>query len=719
MWLFLSYLISGLSYANNEQEVLNVDGVSTESIVQAGLVSASNNKESMLDTVLISADRKQTQLRDIAASINSVSSDDLNTVQHTHINEALARVPGTWISRGNGQENLTAIRSPVLTGAGSCGAFQLSMDNIPLRAAGLCNVNQLFEANSEQAQSIEVIRGPSIVLYGANAIHGSINVISGNTLPALFNQDSNTSNAGAVSLDAGPHGYGRIKASAARVLGGQGLQLNINATHDDGYKDDSGFEQQKIDVIHQFQTDNVSVTSILNASHLNQETAGYIEGFDAYKNSELKTVNNNPEAFRNASSLRLHSRIDWQANNATWSLVPYIRNTKMEFLMHYLPGTPLEENGQSSIGMQINHHIVSENLEILTGLDLEVSEGYLKQTQATLVNGTGDFLDSTLPAGKQYDFDVSVNLISPFSQFKYSIDDVNLLVVGLRVEALSYNYKNNMQSGNTAEDGNNCGFGGCRYSRPSDRSDTFENVSTVVGWVHDMSEFSQGFVNLSHAFRAPQANELYRLQNDQLVADLKSEKISNLELGYRGSYSDTSYALAAYYMEKENVIFQNSSRENVSNGQTSHAGLELSGQTLLTQQLNVNFSASYGDHKYTKNIAPRGVVEVIDGNQVDTSPKLMGSARLGWAITPKQNLELEWIYLGGYYTDEANLHEYPGHELSNLRYSINMQNNWHVAVRVTNVFDVDYAERADYGFGSNRYFVGEPLSVYASIGTEF
>jgi iron complex outermembrane receptor protein len=276
-----------------------------------------------------------------------------------------------------------------------------------------------------------------------------------------------------------------------------------------------------------------------------------------------------------------------------------------------------------------------------------------------------------------------------------------------------------MLSGRTQEDGTACGFGGCRYSRPDDRSDTFENISSTIGWIHDFDQNSQSFANISHAFRAPQATELYRLQNDQLVADLKSEKINNLELGYRASYDHINYTVSAYHMEKENVIFQNSDRENISNGQTSHTGLELSTGLKLSEQLSFNLSASYGDHRYTQDIAPRGVTEVIDGNQIDTSPKFISNAQLGWTISSQQYLALEWIHLGKYYTDEANLNEYPGHDLVNLRYQLNMTGNWHASARITNLLDTDYAERADYGFGNERYFVGEPLSLYVSMGAKF
>ena len=32
-----------------------------------------------------------------------------------------------------------------------------------------------------------------------------------------------------------------------------------------------------------------------------------------------------------------------------------------------------------------------------------------------------------------------------------------------------------------------------------------------------------------------------------------------------------------------------------------------------------------------------------------------------------------------------------------------------------NLTDTDYAERADYGFGQERYFVGEPRSLFWTL----
>ena len=666
----------------------------------ASQVAAQTNT---IESVLVTANRQESELRDIPASIYSLDSDYLNTVKHVHIGEVLNSIPGVVFNRGNGQENLLGIRSPVLTGAGSCGAFQTSQDGIPLRAAGFCNVNQLFEANSEQASSIEIIRGPGSVLYGVNALYGAINIIS----PTLGEP------GGDVSLDFGPHEYGRLNLGYNAVNGEHADGLHFNGASDGGYKDDSGFGQQKLNLSHRYSGD-VTVTTVMAATNLNQETAGYLVGTDAYKNDALKKVNGDPAAYRDASSFRLHSKIEGEfANGSNWMLTPYFRDTDMEFLMHFLPGTPVEENGHTSIGLQTMYSsMLTRDLSWIAGVDLELSEGYLRQYQD---GGFGSF-----PAGRQYDFDVDAQLISPYAQFTFQPSSSNQFSLGLRYELLDYDYDNLMIDGNTAEDGTPCGAGACRYSRPADRSDDFNNASLQLGWIHDFDSSQQIFANASHAFRAPQATELYRLQQNQTVADLKSEEVDSFEVGYRATRDRASYSLVAYWMEIDNVIFQDSSRNNVSGGATEHKGLELSSLFSLTDSLQLNVVASYARNTYAANIAPLGVTVPIDGNDIDTAPELTGNVQLRWQINDSNRAQLEWVHMDEYYTNETNLNSYPGHDLLNLRYQYESRNDWYFAARITNLLDTDYAERADFsGFGGDRYFVGEPASLYVTIGTAF
>jgi len=661
-----------------------------------------------LETIFVTSDRQAIATQDIAASIHAIDSQTLETFRHVHIGEVLNTVPGVVFNRGNGQESLLGIRSPVLTGAGSCGSFQTAQDGIPLRGAGFCNVNQLFEANSEQAGAIEIVRGPGSVLFGVNALHGAINVIS----PTLGEDGGN------VSIDVGPHSYGRVNAGYNTSQGEHAFGAWFNGATDGGYKDDSGFDQQKLNLSHRFDNGDIRVTTVLAATNLNQETAGYIEGFEVYKDSSLKKVNGNPEAYRDADSFRLHSRIEGKTANGDWMLTPYYRDTDMKFLMHFLPGTPVEQNGHESFGLQSMYHVVNGNVDWTVGVDLEMTDGYLKQTQ------TGGF--GSFPAGKQYDFTVDAEMISPYALVKIQSSETDQFSLGVRYEMLDYDYDNLMIDGNTGENGTPCSVsafnptGACRYSRPSDRSDSFDNITAQLGWIHDFDPVSQVFADVSYAFRAPQATELYRLQADQSVTDLDSEEVESFEVGYRASRDRVSYSLSAYYMDKDNVIFQDSARNNVSGGKTRHKGIEANTIFKLTDSLSLNVVASYARHKYRSNIAPLGVSILLDGKDMDTAPKLTGNVQLNWQMNAQNRFNLEWVHMGSYYTDESNLHSYDGHDVLNLRYQYDSGNNWFFAARVTNLLDTDYAERADYSaFGGDRYFVGEPASVYFTLGSSF
>ncbi|MGB2155262.1 MAG: TonB-dependent receptor plug domain-containing protein, partial [Porticoccaceae bacterium] len=146
--------------------------------VAIGAVLLSGAATANIDEIVTVATRAEADLAEVIGSVSLVDEETLQTVSHAHIQQTLSRVPGVNLHRGNGQEYLPALRSPVLTGAGGCGGFLMQEDGIPLRAAGFCNINELFEANTEMAQRIEVLRGTGTVLHGSNAMHGVINIVT-------------------------------------------------------------------------------------------------------------------------------------------------------------------------------------------------------------------------------------------------------------------------------------------------------------------------------------------------------------------------------------------------------------------------------------------------------------------------------------------------------------------------------------------------------------
>ncbi|MBE9539306.1 MAG: TonB-dependent receptor [Proteobacteria bacterium] len=669
-----------------------------------GLISVSSqvfSQQEIQEQTLVTATREEVNAASMALAWSAIDDRALEFAGAVHINEVMQQVPGAWISRGNGQESLTSLRSPVLTGAGSCGAFFMAADGISLRAPGFCNVNQLFDANGEQAERIEVIKGPATALYGSNAMHGVINIISAAPTREV---DHN------ISAEAGPDDYYRAKYRYSNTYGNHGISLRLNGTTDGGYKDDSGYDQQKLTFRHDYRGQSVNTQTILDFANLNQETAGFIKGYKAYKDEDLKETNPNPEAFRDAWSVRLQSSINWTIDDRnTLTFTPYLRDNEMEFLQHFLPWQPVEENGHTSVGLRTSLHTDGDNYSWINGVDLEYTDGWLKEVQ-------GENFSPNQPAGVHYDYQVDATVAAAYSQLNMDFWQRWNFTVGARLEHTRYDYDNRTADGSACEPDATA----CRFYRPADSRDDFTDWTLNGGIGFALTDDIHSYFRLARGFRAPQTTELYRLQAGQQSADLDSEEISSVELGLRGIYlGDFGYDLSFYYMKKDEVIFQDANRQNVSGAKTRHQGLDLSLDYNFASNWSFGLDASYAEHEYDSSIQLLGSSGDIKGNTIDTAPRVFGSARIAWDLAEltgrNGRAELEWVYLDSYYLEPNNEHEYDGHSLLNLRISSQISERLGGSLRITNLTDEDYAERADFGFGSYRYFVGQPLGAYLEV----
>lgn len=637
-----------------------------------------------------------------AGSGSRIDGADIARTRPMHASELFTRVPDVWVSRGDGQESLIAIRSPVLSGPGACGAFQILEDGIPIRPAGFCNVNELFEVDFAQAAAVEVARGPASSQYGANALHGAINIVSPRPGPQPWT----------FGLEAGPDDtiIGQVSAGAPH------WRLDAQGSDTNGFRDDTPTGEQKLGVGHLTKLGRWEVLTHLAASNLNQETAGYIVGKNAYRDASLRRDNLNPEAYRDASAARAYSA--WRTvlgADTALSLTPYARWSRMDFLQHYLPGQPTEENGQRSAGVMLDlRKPLPGGLDWQGGAAVEYAHGFVTETQARPVSTGSAFLRATRPLGVHYDFAVASRMAALWQALDLPLDAAGAwhLLPSLRLEYLGYDYDNRALDGNTRDDGTPCAYGGCLYNRPADRRDHFTNLAGRLGLRHGELSGGQWHAAWSSGFRPPQVGELYRLQRGQDAADLDSERLDGLEIGYRRAWAGLQIGATAFGMKKRHFIFTDAQGFNVSDGRTRHFGLETELTWRPARRHELNLAASLARHRYAFDHAASGGETIHSGNEIDTAPPFMGSAR--WLYRPQQDLtlEIEGIRMGPYYLDAANTARYGGHTLLNLRADWAANTRITLFARITNLTDRDYAERADFAFGEYRYFPGQPRRLW-------
>ncbi len=652
-------------------------------VVFVGGLAVISNTAMADDTIVVTAERRAQAIDDVAQSITTLGKDDLIRIGADHIAEALARAPGVSLHRGSGAEHLTAIRSPVLTGGAGAASFLFLENGVPLRSPGFANINGLFDAHHEIAGAVEIVRGPSGALYGANAIHGVVNV--------LTPQPGKDFSLSAEVLGDTEDRY-KIKGTVSGGKGAQRLFAGVSAISEAGYRQDAGLDQQKLTLRHIVDGDNISVDTIFSFDSLEQETAGFIFGRATLLDRTARRTNDFPDAYRDAKSLRFQSTIEARISDSTvLKVTPYGRWNKMEFQQHFLPSKAIENNSHWSVGAQNAVYHEAGRLSLIAGIDAEYTEGTLSEFQ-----GRPRIFSFT--QGLHYDYKVRALNASGFVQGEYLVAPKIYMIAALRVDGTIYDYDNLTDSGVVG-----------RFLRLDDKTDRFVTASPKFSLRHEFSENVNAYISYARGARPPQTTDLYRLQINQTGDQARPEQIDSVELGLRARIGErVNIDLAGFWMEKRNFFFRDADGFNVTNGKTRHAGVEADIRILLHDRLTLENALTYAAHTYRfDRPTGRASESIMQGDDIDTAPRVIANTRLRWTPTERAWLEAEWVSVGSYFTDAANDHAYEGHDLLHLRGEAAVTERLSAFLTLRNVTNTLYAERADFAFGSERFFPGE------------
>ena len=509
-----------------------------------------------------------------------------------HPAELLNTVAGVNIHRGSGQEHLTAIRSPVLTGGAGAGSFLYTLDGVPLRAAGFANVNALLEAPTEIADRIEVFKGPGPANFGSNALHGLFNVVLAD--PGSSGQR--------ISLQGNTDGF--VNATGVTNLT-ENLRLSADITHDSGFRDDSGFDQQKIALQHETQIGDWDLSTLIAFNNLNQETAGFLEGEDAYLDRDLITTNAFPEAFRDSRAIRGQIKAVREIGDGTLILQPYARHTEQTFLRHFVPGQALDENGHTSVGFKSGYYANDWSI----GLDAEYTSGFQFEFQE---NPTV----FSFAQGLHFDYEVDAIVVAGFATKDFQLTDRARLHIGARAEYTSYDYDNLADTGSTG-----------RFIRAADRTDDFFTLTPKIGLIYDLNDEATLFARAARGSRAPQTIDLYSAQQNQVPGTADVETLDSLEIGARGfAFDRLTYEVTAFTGWKDNFFFRNANGFDVADGETRHTGIEASVDLSLGKGFSLIGAGTLARHTYDfTEIVGTAANNITDGDRVDSAPDTLGN----------------------------------------------------------------------------------------------
>ncbi|WP_291068591.1 TonB-dependent receptor [Hyphomonas sp.] len=610
-----------------------------------------------------------------------------------HPAEILNQAPGVNVQMNSGQEHLIAIRSPVLTGGAGQGSFLVLENGVPARSPAFGNVNSLIEPHFEVASEIEVVRGPGSAKYGSNAVHGLINVFL--PLPS----DEQFVRGSYSTLD-------RWRGDASVNLT-DNTRLNLSLLDDKGWRDETGALQQKLSLTDTRELAGWDVTAWLSASNLNQETASFIQGPRAYEDRDLAETNPNPEAFRDAWSARGAIRLQRMLGPGRLTLAPNLHSQGMVFSQHFLPYGGIEKNAHTGGGLMARYDFDASGPFIWRfGADTDFATGYLKEVQPI------PHPSPAFPQGVHYNYSVDTQVAALWGELEYQLSPTFLLVAGLRGEMHDYTYDTRAPAGING-----------RFNVPADRTDDFAFTAPKLGLVWDREWYSL-YANYARGGRAPQVSDLYRLQFRQVAGEIEAETLDSVEIGVRGDglFGHLDFDIAAYWMEKENFFFRDSDGLNVVDGSTRHKGIEAAATLRIDDRLSLGGNVAWSDQTYTFDrlvIASQQNERIAAGNAIDTAPEWLADARLDWQAFDALKLSLTVEHVGEYFMDPANTVTYPGHTVLGARAAWDWQDDLQLWINLRNLTDEAYADRADVGFGNERYFPGEPLNATFGLTRKF
>ena len=674
----------------------------------------------LMEQVVVTATREEKSRTELPESVAVLDREAIEQVMPGHPAELLNRLAGVHINNQGGEGHMTAIRQPLTTG----GVYLFLEDGIPTRPTGFFNHNGLYEIDLTQADTIEVTRGPGSALYGSDAIGGIIN-----SLTRAPGEERET----ALTLEAGQDDWYRVLLATSGAVNETGRAgVRVNLTDNRGFREAGDYSRASLTARwDQDWSATLTGKTVLAFSTIDQSGVSGL-GVADYRNDPEKNLYHGDIGFREVRALRLSSELAWEpSDRELWTLTGFVRDNRMElmpfWMLSYDPNRYTTEF--TTLGLMAKHRrtLGDGAVEWISGLDLDYTPSSYRE-ERILPARVGDIYTDYRTSGRiNYDFDADQLTASPYSQLEWLATERLRLTAGVRYDHFRIDYQDNLDP-SVAEVGVFAPLPfPARHYRPQDQRVTFSQWSPKLGLVYDLSDDHNLYANYRHAFRAATAGQLFRSGAVPDTTALEPVTAVSRELGLRGQLAPwLGYDLALYQMTVEDDIvnlISDGTRKTLNAGETRHRGIELSLNARWAERWSaaLAFSHSRQDYRDFSYICGAATCNFA-GNDLPRAPRNLGNATLAYgAPDDPWGLELEWEYLGSYYTDELNSQEYGGHGLVNLRGHRRLTEGVEVYARLRNLTDRTHATYVSnqVGVADLEYRPGQPRTLTVGVRVGF
>jgi iron complex outermembrane recepter protein len=617
--------------------------------------------------------------------------------------ESLAGIPGLFVQdRGNYSESYgvrLSLRAP-LRGVGiGIRGVHLVQDGVPLTVAD--GTSQPTNIDIGSLGTVEVIRGPSSVLYG-NAAGGVVTLTS--EIPS--------SRRLVVEPDVqfGSHGYERQQVKTTGTLGKVGYLVNVARMQTDGFRDHSRAEARQANVV--IRASVSPATDVRGAFNVFHMPFGESPSTLSLEDARLRPTSVRALAVdhglgeastQGQGGLTVEHRFDggqvfrttgWAMWRDVWNPIP----NRIIDLSRTGGGIRSEYSGSATRG--------SLPIVWTTGLDTS----YQRDDSVEYVNEGVAGGPRTREGARLVDQLETVRSLAPFAQVSVAPRPRWMLTAGIRFDhyrfaAADRLFTNGDQSG--------------------DR--TLSAFSPAAGVTYLASQGINIYGNVATAYETPTTQELSNRPSGEggFNPDLEPERLLSVEGGVRGLVSAwrLRYDVAVYRSRLTNALVQYQRADEQeffrNAGESSRTGVEALVEWTPVTRVNARLAYTYQRFTFVRFVTD---TDDFSGKREPGAPPhqlflgLTADTRFGL----RSVAEVRWM--DGYPVNNANTFTNWSSTVVNLRF--HLKSAWRaLGVRpflgIANVFDERYnGSTIPNAFGNRYYEPSAGRTFYAGLGVE-
>ena len=627
-----------------------------------------------LDDVIVKSAR--IEVRKKQAPI-SVSVKDLlrnkNYSSKSSFSDFINTIPGIYTSSSNNfsQDLRISIRGFGARSAFGIRGVKIIVDGIPETTPD--GQSQLDNLPLSLISNIEVIRGPSSILYG-NSSGGVINIntLSDNSLPYYR-----------TSAVFGAYQYQSIQRTRVFDWNNSSLVVHYDKRKSNGYRDFSGYKSNILNL--KYLRDVNKKNKIV--WQLNYTDSPYAKDAGGLKLSEVE--DNRRQSRKNNFDYDTYEKVKHLKTGFSWkhfnddnsSIESYFFYQKRDFnskLPFNYGGIILLERDYYGLGTKYSKQFFSDNK--FRTITLGIDHSNQQDDRKRFKNNLGEKGENTFDQIEKFK-----------STGVYFINQTNYS------SGILFRY-------------------GVRYDENKIGTDSESFISLnkfnpSLGVSYSINDSNNIYFSAGTSFETPTLNELSNNPNGNgLNKSLDPSSSINYEIGWRNTASNLTFDAIVYLINTDNEILPYELEQfpgknfyrNV--GSTKRYGIELSSQLLFSSgKLNL----SYTNAKNTFNDF------VLDGKNLNGLslpgiPNQILDIELIFNLSSKSNLLINNRLIGELYADNLNETEVSSYNLFNITYSTKIFNNSEIYLGVNNLFDVNYFDNIRINAFGKRYYEPAP-----------